>query len=64
MKSEISIDNVPEKRLVTIYGDVRFENISFAYPARQDITVLHDLTLIARAGETTALVGLSGCGEC
>lgn len=44
-------------------GDIKFENISFSYPTRPDAMVLQNLSLIAREGETTALVGSSGCGE-
>ena len=46
-----------------IGGDIRFDNVTFAYPTRQNVAVLRDLTLVARAGETTALVGSSGSGE-
>ncbi|CAF3093035.1 unnamed protein product [Rotaria sp. Silwood2] len=44
-------------------GDVQFDNISFAYPARPDVLVLRNISLIARAGEITALVGSSGSGK-
>jgi ABC-type multidrug transport system fused ATPase/permease subunit len=37
--------------------------VNFVYPSRGGVSVLHNLTLIARAGETTALVGSSGCGK-
>jgi len=40
--------------------DVAFENVSFAYGARD---VLHDVTLTAKTGEVTALVGPSGSGK-
>ena len=46
-----------------VEGDIRFNQVSFAYPVRKNITVLQNLTFVARAGETTALVGSSGCGE-
>ena len=46
-----------------IHGDIEFHNVNFVYPCRKDAPVLNNLSLIARAGETTALVGLSGCGE-
>lgn len=42
-------------------GEVRFENISFAYPSGPK--VLNDLDLIFEAGKTTALVGPSGVGK-
>lgn len=48
---------------ININGDIIFDNISFAYPARPDVLVLQNLSLIARAGEKTALVGWSGSGE-
>jgi subfamily B ATP-binding cassette protein MsbA len=42
-------------------GEVRFEQVDFAYAA--NVPVLNDLTFIAPAGKTTALVGLSGAGK-
>ncbi|KAL1795658.1 hypothetical protein ACET3X_005882 [Alternaria dauci] len=44
-------------------GVVEIRGLSFAYPARPDITVLKSLTLLAPAGKTTALVGASGSGK-
>ncbi|CAF4002803.1 unnamed protein product [Rotaria sordida] len=44
-------------------GDIQFDDIDFAYPARPDVLVLQNLTLMARAGEITALVGSSGAGK-
>jgi len=44
-------------------GDVQFDNVNFIYPAREDTLVLRQISLIARAGQTTALVGSSGCGR-
>jgi len=44
-------------------GVVEIRDVSFAYPARPDITVLKSLTLSAPAGKTTALVGASGSGK-
>ncbi|CAF4390132.1 unnamed protein product [Rotaria socialis] len=46
-----------------INGDIQFENVNFAYPARKDVEVIRHLDLVARAGETTALVGKSGSGK-
>ncbi len=46
-----------------INGDIEFDNVSFIYPSRQDVSVLHNIKLIARVGQTTALVGSSGCGK-
>jgi ABC-type multidrug transport system fused ATPase/permease subunit len=46
---------------VSIEGDVRFENVSFAYtPA---LPVLQHLSLHAQPGQTVALVGSTGAGK-
>ncbi|CAG9799211.1 unnamed protein product [Chironomus riparius] len=47
----------------TIAGNIKFENITFKYPARKDVQVLNDLNLDIEAGKTVALVGSSGCGK-
>ncbi|MBK5284519.1 MAG: ABC transporter ATP-binding protein [Bacteroidia bacterium] len=44
-----------------INGDIRFENVSFAYV--QDDWVLKDLSLHMPAGKMTALVGATGSGK-
>lgn len=49
--------------MIDINGDIEFHNINFVYGTRQDQLILNNLNLVARAGETTALVGHSGCGE-
>ena len=46
-----------------INGDIEFDEVSFVYPSRHQASVLNRLSLIARAGQTTALVGSSGCGK-
>lgn len=42
-------------------GEVRFDRVSFAY--LPDHPVLHEVSLVAEAGKTTALVGGSGAGK-
>jgi len=46
---------------VEITGDVRFENVSFAYS--EELPVLHNISLHARPGQTVALVGHTGAGK-
>jgi ATP-binding cassette subfamily B protein len=47
--------------LPAIRGVVRFEHVTFGYdPAKP---VLHDVDFEARAGQTVALVGHTGCGK-
>jgi ABC-type bacteriocin/lantibiotic exporter with double-glycine peptidase domain len=52
-----------DKESIDIDGDIEFDNVHFVYPSRKDVSVLHNLNLIARVGQTTALVGSSGCGK-
>ena len=47
--------------LKTIKGEIVFENVHFAYD--QDMPVLKNVSLKAKAGTTTALVGSSGSGK-
>lgn len=42
-------------------GELRFENVSFAYDARRE--VLHDISFTVPAGRTVAIVGPSGSGK-
>ncbi|KAH8420469.1 hypothetical protein KR009_010681, partial [Drosophila setifemur] len=51
---------IPQERL---HGEIRFENVSFAYPMRPDQVVLKDFSLTLRPGQTVALVGASGSGK-
>ncbi len=44
-------------------GEVAFEHVDFAYPARPDLPALRDFSLHVRPGETVALVGPSGAGK-
>jgi ABC-type multidrug transport system fused ATPase/permease subunit len=44
-----------------IRGDIRFEDVGFAYP--DGTAVLHDIAFTAKPGEMVALVGLTGAGK-
>ena len=55
-------ENQSDIETIDASGDIQFDNVSFSYPARTEAQVLRNLHLIARRGETTALVGPSGCG--
>ncbi|CAF4222445.1 unnamed protein product, partial [Rotaria sordida] len=59
-ETQLSEDSVACEEAINMNGDIQFVNIDFAYPARPDVLVLRNLTLTARAGEITAIVGLSG----
>jgi len=47
--------------LEALRGDVSFEHVAFGY--RPDRTILKDMTLEAKPGETLALVGPTGAGK-
>ena len=55
-----SPDGIQKNDLI---GDIKFANVDFVYPSRPDVPVLNKLTLTAQSGQTTALVGTSGCGK-
>jgi ATP-binding cassette subfamily B protein len=44
-------------------GEIRFENVSFHYPTRPDVSALQGVDLVIAPGETVALVGPSGAGK-
>lgn len=44
-------------------GQLTFEHISFAYPGRPEVEVLHDISFSVNKGERIAFVGSSGAGK-
>src|SRR6267154_2310823 len=44
-------------------GEIAFEAVRFAYPARPDTFVLDDVSFAVRQGEKVAIVGPSGAGK-
>jgi len=55
------VDPRRSRSLDGIRGEVRFENVSFAYDTGR--TVLHDIAFRSEPGTVTALVGPSGAGK-
>ena len=61
--TESTICDKPDcKKLEAVKGVVRYEHVSFAYPGA-DEDVRTDLDFEARPGETTAIIGSTGCGK-
>lgn len=53
-----SLINLPRIR-----GHIRFDNVTFRYPTRDDKNALQNISLEITAGQTVALVGRSGSGK-
>ena len=45
------------------HGNVEVDNVSFSYPAKPDVEVLHNVSFTAKKGSVIALVGSSGGGK-
>ncbi|UJR20034.1 hypothetical protein I4U23_023168 [Adineta vaga] len=60
---EIWNETRSSKKLINTNLDITFDNVNFTYSSRKDMSVLKNLSFIARAGKTTAIVGPSGCGK-
>ena len=54
-------EDATREPLRTIEGEIQLEDVSFEYEA--DVPVLRNVSLVAPAGSTTALVGSSGSGK-
>jgi ATP-binding cassette subfamily B protein len=63
VKPEITAPASPRMLPRPARGDVSFDNVSFAYPARPDLPTTHQVSLSVRAGEKVAIVGPSGAGK-
>lgn len=56
------VDLKQPKQLGTTKGVVRFDHVSFRYP-NADEDALEDIDFVAQPGQTTAIIGSTGCGK-
>lgn len=60
-QSSIS-DKTNPLELNTNNGIIAFENVSFKYPGAENYA-LEDISFVAKPGQTTAIIGSTGCGK-
>lgn len=63
VQPEIKAPTSPRALPVPARGEVGFDHVSFAYPARPDVKVLDAVSFTVRPGEKVAIVGPSGAGK-
>lgn len=64
LKTKTTIKNSKEPKELTeaSKGVISFEHVNFAYPGAEE-DALKDITFSANPGETTAIIGSTGCGK-
>ncbi len=62
-ESAISEVSIPQALRQPDRAEIRFEQVSFHYPARPETAALEDITLHIAPGESIALIGPSGAGK-
>lgn len=62
---ETTLSIVDEKDALSVEkssGVIEFKNVSFSYPGAEE-PVLHDISFVAKPGQTTAFIGATGSGK-
>ena len=62
-QEDVGLDQEEKTTIQRIEGDIAFDQVTFAYPSRREVTVLKNVSFTARAGEKIAIVGPSGTGK-
>lgn len=63
IQTESSIHDAKEpEKMTTHNGVVKFSHVNFKYPGAEE-DVLHDIDFTAEPGQTTAIIGSTGCGK-
>ena len=65
LNAEDSVRDAAQPKLLPrpVRGEVVFEDVTFRYPARPEVSALNGVSLRVLPGETVALVGPSGAGK-
>ncbi|OKO69349.1 ABC transporter ATP-binding protein/permease [Bradyrhizobium sp. AS23.2] len=63
VQPDITAPASPRALPVPARGEVGFDHVSFAYPARPNVNVLDAVSFTVRPGEKVAIVGPSGAGK-
>jgi len=62
-KPTIAMPARPLELPAPVRGKLAFENVTFRYPTRPEVSALSDFSLTIEPGETVAIVGPSGAGK-
>ncbi|MGO1648537.1 MAG: ABC transporter ATP-binding protein [Sphingobacterium sp.] len=62
-QEDIHVDETDKEVIKTLYGDIQFDQVSFAYPTRPDLEILKNVSFHVKAGKKLAIVGPSGTGK-
>ncbi|MEC8041097.1 MAG: ABC transporter transmembrane domain-containing protein [Pseudomonadota bacterium] len=62
-EDSVADPEAPKAVPAEVTGQIQFENVSFRYPTRPDVSALDQVDLQIQPGETVAFVGPSGAGK-
>ncbi len=62
-KPDIVDSDRTDSSLTSLHGDIAINHLTFAYPDQPETTVLDDVSVTVRAGETLAVLGRTGSGK-
>ncbi|OYD47259.1 multidrug ABC transporter ATP-binding protein [Sphingobacterium cellulitidis] len=62
-QEDIQVNEQDKDIKIQLHGDIIFDQVSFAYPTRPDLTILKDISFHVAAGKKLAIVGPSGTGK-
>ena len=62
LSAKESIKDPENEKELTSIGEIEFKNVSFTYPDGET-PIVSDVSFKAKAGETVAIIGATGCGK-